>query len=86
MAARAYAVTDPAEMAKVLELFGRQVPEYRNMPQPDLSAMRLFMVVPAVISILDYRQASAIATSSRSRTPIAGPSSARASSRRRCCA
>ena len=47
MAARAYAVTDPAEMAKVLELFGGKFPEYRTLPQPDLSAMRLFMVVPA---------------------------------------
>ena len=56
MAARAYAVTDPAEMAKVLELFGGKFPEYRTLPQPDLSAMRLFMVVPAVISILDYRR------------------------------
>ena len=56
MAARAYAVTDPAEMAKVLELIGGKFPEYRTLPQPDLSAMRLFMVVPEVISILDYRQ------------------------------
>jgi len=35
MAARAYAVTDPAEMAKVLELMGSKFPEYLTLPQPD---------------------------------------------------
>ena len=56
MAARAFAVTDPAELAKVLELIGSKFPEYRTLPQPDPSAMRLFLVVPEVISILDYRK------------------------------
>src|SRR4029077_6453718 len=56
MAARAYSVTDPAEMAKVFELIGSKFPEYRTLPQPDPSAMRLFLVVPEVISILDYRK------------------------------
>jgi Pyridoxamine 5'-phosphate oxidase len=53
MAARAYAMTDPAEMAKVLELMGSKFPEYLTLPQP---AIRLFMVVPEVVSILDYRK------------------------------
>jgi len=35
MAARAYSVTDPAEMAKVLELMGSKFPEYLTLPQPD---------------------------------------------------
>ena len=56
MAARAYAVTDPAEMAKVLELMGSKFPEYLTLPQPNPSAIRLFMVVPEVVSILDYRK------------------------------
>jgi hypothetical protein len=56
MAARAYAVTDPAETAKVLGLIGGKFPEYLSLPQPDLSSVRLFMVVPEVVSILDYRK------------------------------
>jgi nitroimidazol reductase NimA-like FMN-containing flavoprotein (pyridoxamine 5'-phosphate oxidase superfamily) len=56
MAARAYPMTDPAEMAKVLELMGSKFPEYVALPQPDPSVIRLFMVVPEVVSILDYRQ------------------------------
>ena len=56
MAARAYPMTDPAEMAKVLELMGSKFPEYVTLPQPDPSVIRLFMVVPEVVSILDYRK------------------------------
>ena len=56
MAAHAYPVTDSAELAKVLELFGTKFPECRTLPQPDFSAMRLFLVVPEVISVLDYRK------------------------------
>ena len=55
MAARAYSVTDPAEMAKVLEFMGSKFPEYLTLPQPDPSVIRLFMVVPEVVSI-DYRK------------------------------
>jgi nitroimidazol reductase NimA-like FMN-containing flavoprotein (pyridoxamine 5'-phosphate oxidase superfamily) len=56
MAAHAYAMTDPAEMAKALELMGSKFPEYLTLPQPDPFAIRLFMVVPEVVSILDYRK------------------------------
>ncbi|HKA64134.1 MAG TPA: pyridoxamine 5'-phosphate oxidase family protein [Methyloceanibacter sp.] len=56
MAGRAYAVTDPAEMAKVLELMGSKFRKYLTLSQPDPSSIRLFMVVPEVVSILDYRK------------------------------
>ena len=56
MAARAYPVTDPTETARVLELFAAKFPEYRSLPQPDPAEMRLFMVMPEVISLLDYRK------------------------------
>lgn len=56
MAARAFPMTDPAEMAKTLELFGAKFPEYRAMPQPDPAEMLLFRVVPEVISVLDYHK------------------------------
>ena len=44
------------QIAKVLELMGSKFPEYLNLPQPDPSVIRLFMVVPEVVSILDYRK------------------------------
>src|SRR5262245_7706569 len=50
MAPRAYAVTNPAEMAKVLELMGGKFPEYLTLPQPDPFSIRLFTVVPEVVS------------------------------------
>ena len=56
MAGRAYAVTGPAEMAKVLELMGSKFRKYLTLSQPDPSSIRLFMVVPEVVSILDYRK------------------------------
>ena len=43
-------------MAKVLEFMGSKFPEYLTLPQPDPSVIRLFMVVPEVVSILDYRK------------------------------
>jgi nitroimidazol reductase NimA-like FMN-containing flavoprotein (pyridoxamine 5'-phosphate oxidase superfamily) len=54
MAARAHPVTEPAEIAKILELFGAKFPEYRVLPQPDPAEVALFRVVPEVISVLDY--------------------------------
>ena len=84
MAARAYAVTDPAEMAKVLECIGGKFPEIDSAA--DLSAMRLFMVVPEVISILDYRQGFGHSDLVTVTDADRGTSSGRASSRRRSCA
>ena len=40
----------------MLELFAAKFPEYRSLPQPDPAEMRLFMVMPEVISLLDYRK------------------------------
>lgn len=54
MAARAHFVDDPAVLSKVFELMLAKYPEYRPMPQPDLSQIRLVRVIPEVISVLDY--------------------------------
>ena len=56
MAARAYPINDPAEEARVIELMAAKFPEYRSLPQPDLAGIQLLMVVPEVISVLDYRR------------------------------
>ena len=57
MAARAQAVTDPAEAQKVLRLLMAKYPEQTgaalpSMPKP--SDVRIFRVTPTVISVLDY--------------------------------
>lgn len=54
MAARATPVDDPAEIAKMAELLKRKYPEYRDMPEPDMSLVRIMRVIPEVISVLDY--------------------------------
>ena len=56
LAARAYAISDPAEEARVVELMVAKFPEYRSLTRPDLAGVQLFMVVPEVISVLDYPQ------------------------------
>ncbi|MGH6827030.1 pyridoxamine 5'-phosphate oxidase family protein [Methyloceanibacter sp.] len=56
MAAHAYPIDDPAEEARVIELMVAKFPEYRSLPQPDLAGIQPFMVVPEVISVLDYRK------------------------------
>lgn len=56
LAARAYAISDPAEEARVVELMVAKFPEYRSLPRPDLAGVQLFMVIPEVISVLDYRK------------------------------
>ena len=56
MAARAHAVDDRAQAVKILDMLPRKYPEARpllmKMPSPE--QVRLFRVVPVVISILDY--------------------------------
>ncbi len=54
MAARALVVSDPAEIANVLALLVERYPEYKAMPAPELSRMKVMCVVPEVISVLDY--------------------------------
>ena len=54
MAAHAYPVTDPAEVAKAMQLLGQRYPEYASFPMPKPEDIRVFRVEPKVISVLDY--------------------------------
>ena len=57
MAARAKAVTDRAEAAKVLRMLPLKYPEQKAplpMPMPGPDDVRIFRVTPMVISVLDY--------------------------------
>jgi nitroimidazol reductase NimA-like FMN-containing flavoprotein (pyridoxamine 5'-phosphate oxidase superfamily) len=57
MAARAQAVTDRGEAAKVLRMLPLKYPEQKvplPMPMPCPDDVRIFRVTPMVISVLDY--------------------------------
>jgi nitroimidazol reductase NimA-like FMN-containing flavoprotein (pyridoxamine 5'-phosphate oxidase superfamily) len=54
MAAQAHPVTDPAEVTKAMRLLGQRYPEYATFPMPEPNEIRVFRVVPKVISVLDY--------------------------------
>jgi nitroimidazol reductase NimA-like FMN-containing flavoprotein (pyridoxamine 5'-phosphate oxidase superfamily) len=54
MAAYAVPVSDPAELQKFARLLKGKYPEYRSMPEPDMSQVRVFRLTPKVISVLDY--------------------------------
>jgi nitroimidazol reductase NimA-like FMN-containing flavoprotein (pyridoxamine 5'-phosphate oxidase superfamily) len=56
MAARAQAVVDRAEAARVLDMFPLRYPEQISlpMPMPTREEVRIFRVTPTVISVLDY--------------------------------
>lgn len=56
MAAHARAVTDPAEVERVLQMLMQRYPEPPSVPLPMPSAadIRVFRVTPVVISVLDY--------------------------------
>ena len=56
MAARAEAVTDPAEGEKALRLLMAKYPEQRSLPlpMPRPADVRIFRLTPVVISVLDY--------------------------------
>ena len=54
MAAHARPVTDPAEVAKAMNLLGQRYPEYAKFPMPKPEEIRIFRVEPKVISVLDY--------------------------------
>lgn len=58
MAARARAVTDPAEANEILRLLPTKYPEYTAppVPMPKAEEVRIFRVTPTVISVLDYSQ------------------------------
>jgi nitroimidazol reductase NimA-like FMN-containing flavoprotein (pyridoxamine 5'-phosphate oxidase superfamily) len=55
MAAHAVAVTDPAESERALALLIQKYPPQNvSLPMPRPSEVRIFRVVPKVISVLDY--------------------------------
>jgi nitroimidazol reductase NimA-like FMN-containing flavoprotein (pyridoxamine 5'-phosphate oxidase superfamily) len=56
VAARAQAVTDPAEAGKVLRMLPLKYPEQVSLPGPMPTAdqVKIFRVMPTVISVLDY--------------------------------
>ena len=56
IAARAQAVTDPAEGEKAMRLMMQKYPQQNSMPlpMPKFSEVRVFRVTPAIISVLDY--------------------------------
>jgi nitroimidazol reductase NimA-like FMN-containing flavoprotein (pyridoxamine 5'-phosphate oxidase superfamily) len=54
MAARAYPLSDPAEVRRILALMPAKYPEYLDLPQPDLLQVAVYRVEPTVISVLNY--------------------------------
>lgn len=58
MAAHAQPVTDRAEAEKVLRMLPLKYPDMHAlpMPMPSPDQVRIFRVVPTVISVLDYSQ------------------------------
>jgi nitroimidazol reductase NimA-like FMN-containing flavoprotein (pyridoxamine 5'-phosphate oxidase superfamily) len=56
MAARAQAVTDQAEVEKVLRMLPLKYPEQVSLPgpMPKPEEVRIFRVTPTVVSVLDY--------------------------------
>ena len=56
MAARAEAVTDPAEGEKAMQLMMQKYPPQSSLPgpMPKFAEVRVFRVTPQVISVLDY--------------------------------
>jgi nitroimidazol reductase NimA-like FMN-containing flavoprotein (pyridoxamine 5'-phosphate oxidase superfamily) len=56
MAARAQAVTDPAEASRILRLLPRKYPEQVPLPvpAPTPGEVCIFRVTPTVISLVDY--------------------------------
>ena len=56
MAARATAVTDPAEGERAMRLMMQKYPPQQSLPlpMPKFADVRVFRVTPEVISVLDY--------------------------------
>ncbi len=54
MAAEAAPVDDPAEIEKFMVMLKKKYPEYAAMPAPDMSGIRVYRLIPKVISVLDY--------------------------------
>jgi len=56
MAAHAQAVVDPTEAEKILRLLMLKYPQQASipLPMPTASDVRIYRVIPTVISVLDY--------------------------------
>jgi len=56
MAARAHVVADPDEVQRILRLLMLRYPQQQSMPlaMPTPADIRVFRVMPKVISVLDY--------------------------------
>jgi nitroimidazol reductase NimA-like FMN-containing flavoprotein (pyridoxamine 5'-phosphate oxidase superfamily) len=56
MAARAHLVVDPTEGENVLRMLIAKYPEQRSLPlrMPSPAEVRIFRVMPTVISVIDY--------------------------------
>jgi hypothetical protein len=56
MAARAQVVIDPTEGEKALHLLMQKYPQQNSLPlpMPTPADVRIFRVIPMVISVLDY--------------------------------
>jgi len=56
MAARARPVNDPNEVARILGLLAKRYPPQASLPgpMPGPEAVRVFRIVPEIISVLDY--------------------------------
>lgn len=55
MAAHARPVDDEPTIAHALDLMAAKYPEYRELPDLDMSQTQMMRVTPTVISVLDYR-------------------------------
>jgi general stress protein 26 len=56
MGATAEVVTDPAEIARVIELTLAKFPQFKSMPKPEPDRFAFLRITPKVISVLDYRK------------------------------
>ena len=54
MGATAEVVTDPAEIARVIELILAKFPQFKSMPKPEPGSFAFLKITPKVISVLDY--------------------------------
>jgi general stress protein 26 len=54
MGATAEVVTDPAEIARAIELILAKFPQFKSMPKPEPGSFAFLKITPKVISVLDY--------------------------------
>jgi nitroimidazol reductase NimA-like FMN-containing flavoprotein (pyridoxamine 5'-phosphate oxidase superfamily) len=54
MGATAEVVTDPAEIARAVELILAKFPQLKCMPKPEPGSFAFLRITPQVISVLDY--------------------------------